>query len=71
MEITMRDVKYPNIKVRLTGQSGNAFAIIGAVKQALKRAKVPGAEIHEFVNEATSGDYNNVLQTAMRWVDVS
>lgn len=63
-------VKYPNIHVQLTGKDGNAFMIIGSVRQALKRGGVGGAEIHEFVNEATSGDYDNVIQTAMRWVDV-
>ena len=66
----MSKPKYPKIHVQLTGKDSNAFAIIGAVKHALRRGGVGGAEIHEFVNEATSGDYNNVLQTAMRWVDV-
>ena len=64
-------VKYPDIECRLTGGDGNAFAIIGGVKKALQRAGVPADEIAAFVEEATSGDYDNVLQTAMRWVDVS
>lgn len=65
------DVKYPGIKVQLTGQDGNAFAIIGNVKRALSRAKVSREEQEQFVKEATSGDYDNVLATAMRWVTVS
>ena len=65
------DVKYPKIKVKLSGQDGNAFAIIGRVQQALRRAKVPAESIAEFRNEAMSGDYDNVLCTAMKWVDVS
>jgi hypothetical protein len=65
------DVKYPNVKVQLVGQDGNAFFIIGRVAQALRRAKVPADEVKQFTDEATSGDYDNVLQTAMRWVDVA
>jgi hypothetical protein len=63
-------VKYPNVSVHLTGGDGNAFAVIGKVAKALQRAGVPAAEVSQFRSEATSGDYDNVLQTAMRWVDV-
>jgi hypothetical protein len=62
--------KYPNVTVRLIGTDGNAAAIIGKVQGALRRAKVPPDEIKRFQDEATSGDYDNVLATAMRWVDV-
>ena len=62
--------KHPNVKVQLTGRDGNAFAIIGTVTQALKRAGVPTKEVKEYQSESMSGDYNNVLATAMRWVDV-
>ena len=30
--------KYPNVKVQLTGQNGNAFNIIGRVTRELRRA---------------------------------
>lgn len=62
--------KYPNIKAKLIGQDGNAFAIIGTVKQALRKGGVSSEEIDEFFTEATSGDYNNVIVTAMNWVTV-
>ncbi len=62
------DVKYPNIKVQLVGMDGNAFSIIGRVRQALRRAGVDQTEIDLFVSQATSGDYDNVLQTCMKWV---
>ena len=65
------DVKYPNITVQLTGQDSNAFNLIGLVQRALKRAKVPPEEVAKFRQEAMSGDYDNVLQTCMRWVDVA
>lgn len=62
--------KYPNIKAKLIGQDGNAYAIIGTVKQALRKANVPQSDIDEFVTEAMSGDYNNVIVTALKWVTV-
>ena len=65
------DVKYPEIEVQLSGQDGNAGAIIGRVHDALRRAGVPHEERQQFREEAYSGDYDNVLQTCMRWVNVS
>lgn len=64
-----RDVKYPHIKVQLTGNDGNAFAVMGRVSQALRRAKVSSEEIHAFTAEAMSGNYDDLLATCMRWVD--
>jgi hypothetical protein len=63
-------VKYPEIEVQLSGEDGNAFSIVGTVSRALKRARVPAEEVALFRSEAMSGDYDNVLQTAMRWVEV-
>ncbi len=63
-------MKYPEVHVQLTGEDGNAFAIMGAVSKALKRAGVPAEEISKYKGESMSGDYDNLLQTAMRWVDV-
>jgi hypothetical protein len=65
-----RDV-HPEICVRLTGTDGNAYAVLGKVSQALTRASVPQEEIEAFRAEAMSGDYDHLLQTAMRWVTVS
>lgn len=67
----MSNPKYPNIEVQLTGEDGNAFAVIGAVMKALKRNKVPKDEQDKFMNEAMSGDYNHVLQTCMKYVEVA
>jgi len=62
--------KYPEIKVKLIGQDGNAFAILGAVRTALQRGKVPKEEIDLFLKEAMSGDYNHLLCTCTDWVEV-
>ena len=62
-------VRYPEVKVKLVGEDGNAFAILGRVTRALRRAKVPQEEIDLFIREATSGDYDHLLVTAMSWVN--
>ena len=69
--VTTNGPKYPDIEVTLTGEDGNAFNLIGIVKRALDRAAVDRAEIETFVSEAMSGDYDNLLATCMRWVEVS
>lgn len=66
----MSDTKYPEIEVELVGQDGNAFAIMASVSKAMRRAQVPQAEIDKYLKESTSGDYDNLLRTAMRWVSV-
>jgi hypothetical protein len=66
--------KYPNVSVQLSGQDGNAFAILAACRKAARRAKVPQIsqeEIELFTAEAMSGDYNHLLATCMAWFDVS
>lgn len=63
--------KYPNVKVKLTGKNGNAFVIMGIVQEALKKAGVSQEEIKQYIDESTSGNYDNLLRTAMKWVNVS
>lgn len=67
----MSEVKYPEVKVKLVGNDGNAYAIMGAVQKALKRAGVSQDEIAEYLQESMSGDYHNLIATACRWVKVS
>lgn len=62
--------KFPEIKVKLVGTDGNAFAILGRVCKAMRRAGLPPAEIDEFTKQATSGDYDFLLGTCMEYVDV-
>jgi len=63
--------RYPDITVRLVGEDGNAFAILGRVIRAMKQAGLPPEEIEAFRQEATAGSYDLLLQTVMRWVDVT
>jgi len=63
--------KYPNIEVKLTETDGNAFAIVGAVRNALRSGGVPADEVSAFMKESMSDDYAHLLQTCMAWVTVS
>ena len=56
--------------VKLIGQDGNAFAIMGNVKRALKRAGADKEYIDEYLKEATSSDYTHLLSVSMQYVNV-
>ncbi len=66
----MAQVKFPQVKVQLTGLDGNAFMIIGRVRRAMKEKHIAPEAIEEFTSTAMSGNYDNVLQTCMAWVNV-
>ena len=63
--------KYPEVHVKLVGEDGNAMAILGRILKALREDGVSTEESERFTEEAMSGDYNNLLATAMRWVTVT
>jgi len=56
-------------RCKLVGTDGNAFAIMGTVSEALRKAGHAN-KINEFRDKATSGDYNHLLQVAMEYVEV-
>jgi hypothetical protein len=62
--------KYPHVKVKLVGEDGNAFAILGRVRAAMRQAGVMPTDIEEFTKQATSGDYDWLLGTCLEWVEV-
>jgi hypothetical protein len=70
--------RYPEIEVELSGEDGNAFAILGRVSAAIKtylrdEGLNPGERMaiaNQFTTEATAGDYDNLLLTCHRWVSV-
>jgi hypothetical protein len=59
-----------DVTVKLSGKDGNAFAIMGAVKTALKKAGATKEEIAEYLKDSMAGDYDNLLQVAMSWVAI-
>ena len=60
-----------DVKVKLTGNDGNAYAIMGAVQKGLRKAGATKEEQDAYLKESMSGDYNHLLTTAMEWVEVS
>ena len=62
--------KYPDIHVKLVGQNGNAFNILAICLQAMRRAGLSQEERDAFHKEATSGNYDHLLATCMKWFDV-
>jgi hypothetical protein len=61
------EVKYPKVKVKLVGNDGNAFAILSACSREARKKKLTPEQIKEFTEEATSGDYNHLLYTCMKY----
>jgi hypothetical protein len=64
------EVTYPNVTVQLVGEDGNAFAILGIVQRAMRKAQIDATAIQAFMAEAMSGDYDHLLQTVMKTVEV-
>ena len=67
----MSNIKFPKVRVKLVGADGNAFAILGRVTGAMRKAGCTLEEIKAFQAEATSGDYDHLLQTVMQTVETS
>ena len=50
------------------GIDGNAFAVMGAVTKALKKAGQDD-KVEEYRTKAMSGDYDNLLRVSMDYVE--
>lgn len=59
-----------NVTVKIIGNDGNAFAILGAVQSAMRKAKVEKEVIDAYLKEAMSGDYDHLLCVTMDYVNV-
>ncbi len=58
-----------DVTVKLIGEDGNAFSILGKVSNSLKRNGYK-KEASDFLKEATSGDYDHLLQTCNKYVHI-
>lgn len=58
-----------DVEVELIGQDGNAFAILGKVKRELVRAGHKDL-VDEYMSEAMSGDYSNLLRVTGEYVKI-
>ena len=65
------DMKYPDITVRLVGENGNIFNLIGITAGALRDARVPREEIDAFRDAVRSShSYDEALRVIMGTVNV-
>ena len=56
--------------VQLIGVDGNAFMVLGTCMKAAKKAGMTQKWQDKFLKEAKSGDYEHLLQTAIKYFDV-
>jgi hypothetical protein len=54
----------------LAGPTGNAYYILGATEHALASAGALPEEVREYVERATSGDYDNLLAVTREYVEL-
>lgn len=67
----MTEIRYPHVHVKLTGTDGNAYAMIGKVQNALRRANVPPAEVKQFAIAAMDQhSYDDLMRFLTQIVDV-
>ena len=57
-------------KVKLIGSDGNAFAIMGACRKAWLDAGKDMKEWNKIMEEMMSGNYDNLLNIAMKYFEV-
>ena len=65
-----RTTKIPWRKSAALKQGQQRASHHGAVSAALRQAGVSDEEITLFLEESTSGNFDDLLVTAMKWVDV-
>jgi hypothetical protein len=65
----MLEPKYPHVTAHLIRHDSNAMSILGNCTRTARLEGVPQDELDIFFEEATSGNYNHLLQTCMRWFE--
>lgn len=53
----------------LIGVDGNAFSIMGYVRQAMKETGFTKDEIEAYIKDATSGNYDHLLVVSIDMID--
>jgi hypothetical protein len=66
-EIEKEQEEKPKPILKLLGEDGNAFFILGKARRV---AKKNGLDWEKIKAEATSGDYDNLLATMMKYFEV-
>lgn len=58
------------LTLKLVGNDGNAFAILSNADKTMRKAGVAQEERELFKQQATSGDYDNLLRICMDWFEI-
>ena len=57
-------------ELKLLGEDGNAFSILGKAIREARKAGWPEEKIERFKKEAMSGNYDHLLQICMEYFEV-
>lgn len=57
-------------KLELVGHDGNAMSVLGRARLAARKAGWTPIQVKAYMDEATKGDYDNLLAVTMDWFDV-
>ena len=57
------------VKMQLVGTDGNAYSILGNFQRAARKQGWSKDQITKVMDEATSGDYDNLLRVIMENVE--
>lgn len=58
------------VKCKLTGEDGNAFAVMGRVVTALKQAGVTEEKISIYLEDAMMSNYENLILVSMTYLEM-
>lgn len=58
------------MKYSLVGVDGNAYAVMGYVRNAMKKEHCSSEEIEKYTNDAKSGDYNHLLVVSLEMIEM-
>jgi hypothetical protein len=61
----------PKPEITLVGEDGNAYSIMAIAQKGMRKAGWTKEQIDAYLEEAMSGDYDNLLVTTMKYCDVS
>jgi len=70
LESTKNVPKFPGVRVTFSECGGNAFLVLDVMKAALRLAGASRIDYATFKQEATSKDYDKLIETCKRWVTV-
>jgi hypothetical protein len=56
--------------VKLSIENDSAFSVMDKVLKALCKSGCTQTQLNQFREEATKGDYNHLIKTCCKWVNV-